>query len=281
MTSTSQDRQVSATSPWFATWFDSAHYHKLYSYRDDREASAFVDALVGQLHVRDGARVLDLGCGAGRHARQLALHGCDVTGLDLSAGSIREACRSERAHLHFARHDMREPFGVGAFDYVFNLFTSFGYFDDPSEHLAVIRNMAASLHTGGTLVLDYLNVRYAEAHLVPLETRALDDVTYRIERWSDAQAFFKRITIDDPRGEGRLEHVERVARLSRGDFEWMLAVAGLRLEAVFGDYNLEPHDALASPRMILVATRVMRTQSSIRRAAAPRPQLFEGLAHAS
>src|SRR4029077_1430393 len=99
MTSTSPDRQDSATSPWFATWFDSAHYHKLYSYRDDREASAFVDALVGQMHVRDGVRVLDLGCGAGRHARQLALHGCHVTGLDLSAGSIREACRFEQAHL--------------------------------------------------------------------------------------------------------------------------------------------------------------------------------------
>jgi SAM-dependent methyltransferase len=250
MTSTSVDRRDVATSPWFATWFDSVHYQKLYSYRDDREASAFVDALVGAMHLADGARVLDLGCGAGRHARQLAVRGFDVTGLDLSASSIQDARRFEEMHLHFARHDMREPFGVSAFEYVVNLFTSFGYFADPAEHLAVIRNIANSLRTGGRLVLDYLNVRYAEAHLVPFETKTIEGVSYRIARWSDAKAFFKRITVDDPHEVRPLEHVERVAKLSRGDFEWMFAMAGLRLDAVYGDYRLSPYDLLESPRMI-------------------------------
>jgi hypothetical protein len=154
---------------------------------------------------------------------------------------------------------MRHPFGVGAYDYVFNLFTSFGYFEDSAEHLAVIRNMADALQAGGTLVLDYLNVRYAETHLVPSETKTIDGARYQIARWSDAKAFFKRITVDDPDNVRPLEQVERVAKLSRSDFEWMFAVAGLRLEAVYGDYGLNPYDVLESPRMILIATRVVRS----------------------
>ena len=89
-------------SQWFASWFDSPHYHKLYGYRDDSEAAAFVDTLVNR-------------------------------GVDLAAGSIAEARRFERPGLRFARHDMRVPFGRQAFDVVFNFFTSFGYFDEPTE----------------------------------------------------------------------------------------------------------------------------------------------------
>src|SRR6185369_2757945 len=110
---------------WFASWFDSAHYHRLYAHRDDAEAAALVDRLIDRLQPAPGAVVLDLGCGSGRHSKHLASRGLDVVGLDLSPESIRQARRSEHAHLRFGRHDMREPFGVGRFDAVFNLFTSF------------------------------------------------------------------------------------------------------------------------------------------------------------
>src|SRR5262245_17698378 len=142
---------------WFASWFDSPHYHRLYGYRDVSEAAGFVDALVDRLHPAPHANVLDLGCGAGRHARHLASKGLDVTGLDLSAGSIAQARRFERPGLRFRRRDMRQPLGIEAYDYVFSFFTSFGYFDDQSEHLVVVSNIAHSLRSGGTLVLDYLN----------------------------------------------------------------------------------------------------------------------------
>ena len=77
--------------------------------------------------------------------------------MDLAAGSIREAKKSERPSLRFLQHDMRVPFGRDAFEYVFNFFTSCGYFEDPAEDLAVVRNIATSLRPGGRLVLDYLN----------------------------------------------------------------------------------------------------------------------------
>ena len=78
-------------SQWFATWFDSPHYHKLYGYRDDSEAARFVDALIDRLRPGPDAHLLDLGCGAGRHAKHLASKGFQVTGVDLAARSIAEA----------------------------------------------------------------------------------------------------------------------------------------------------------------------------------------------
>jgi SAM-dependent methyltransferase len=239
---------------WFASWFDSFHYHKLYANRDDAEAARFLDALIGHLEPRPGARVLDLGCGAGRHSKHLAAKGLRVTGIDLAAASIKEAKRNERAHLRFLRHDMRVPFGRDIFDYVFNFFTSFGYFEDASEHVTVVRNMARALRPGGRLVLDYLNVRHAEARLTPEEVKEIDGVVYQLTRWTDARHFFKRIVIDEGRGT-LLEYVERVAKFTLPDFERMFARHGLAIEEVHGDYRLNGYDALTSPRLILVARK--------------------------
>ena len=61
---------VISGAPWFASWFDSVHYHKLYANRDAAEAAAFVDALLARLAPLRGSRMLDLGCGTGRHARR-------------------------------------------------------------------------------------------------------------------------------------------------------------------------------------------------------------------
>jgi len=244
-----------AEAQWFASWFDSHYYHKLYAHRNDGEAAGFIDALVGHLQPEEHAGILDLGCGAGRHAKYLASKGFCVTGIDLAAASIREAKRSERPGLRFARHDMRVPFGRQAFDYVFNMFTSFGYFDEPSEHLAVVRNIASALKPGGRLVLDYLNIHYAEARLMPEEAREIDGVTYRVTRWTDAGHFFKRIAIEDERAAQRIEHVERVAKFTLRDFGRMFACHGLAIEAVYGDYRLHPYCDRTSPRLILVARK--------------------------
>ena len=117
------------SAEWFASWFDSPHYHQLYAHRDEAEAARFVDALVARVRRREGARALDLGCGARRHAWRPASKGFMVTGIDLSANSIAEAKKTERPYLRFRRQDMRVPFGNRRFDYVFNLFTSFGQRD--------------------------------------------------------------------------------------------------------------------------------------------------------
>lgn len=250
--------QTSAKPEWFASWFDSEHYHRLYAHRDDREAGPFIDRLIARLRPAAGAAVIDLGCGSGRHVRSLASHGLRVTGLDLSAQSLALAWRRadpRASFLRFIRQDMRRPFGDKAFDYVFSLFTSFGYFENPADHLKVVRNMAASLRAGGGLVLDYLNVRPAEQRLTREEVIERDGVVYRLTRWSDAGAIYKRIAIDDPRLPTPLEYVERVAKLTLEDFRFLFGLNGLRLDEVYGDYQLAPFAADSSPRLILLARR--------------------------
>ena len=244
-----------AKPEWFASWFDSAHYHRLYSHRDQAEARAFVDRLIDRLEPARGASMLDLGCGSGRHARSLAACGFRVTGLDLSAGSLARARSSRGPHVRYVEQDMRQPFGRNAFDLVFSLFTSFGYFEDPADHSAVIGNIAAALTRGGTLVLDYLNARHAETRLIPIEEVSRGDFAYQLTRWSTDQAFFKRIEIHDSTLPAPLEYVERVAKLTLGDFERLFDQHGIAIEQVYGDYALSPFDAMESPRLILVAAK--------------------------
>src|SRR5262249_15615646 len=108
------EQSEQSASEWFATWFDSAHYQQLYAHRDDREARGFVDRLVGRLGSAAGASILDLGCGNGRHALQLASRGYRVTGLDLSSASLAIAAARADYPVRWSRRDMRRPFGEAA-----------------------------------------------------------------------------------------------------------------------------------------------------------------------
>nr|MCU0349019.1 methyltransferase domain-containing protein [Saprospiraceae bacterium] len=116
-------------SDWFKNWFNSPYYHLLYKNRDEQEAKNFIDRLLTELRPLDGATVLDLACGKGRYSRYLASKQYKVTGLDIAEESIRFAQQFENEHLSFFQHDMRLPYRINYFDYIFNFFTSFGYFE--------------------------------------------------------------------------------------------------------------------------------------------------------
>ncbi|AXB48148.1 class I SAM-dependent methyltransferase [Amycolatopsis albispora] len=106
-----------------------------------------------------GSRVLDLCCGPAIHLVPLAQRGDRVTGVDLSEVMLaraREACDEAGVEVRLVRADMREFTEERGFDVVLNLYTSFGYFDDPADNLRVLRNARASLDRGGSLLVDVL-----------------------------------------------------------------------------------------------------------------------------
>lgn len=240
---------------WYKDWFNSPYYHKLYFERDEQEAASFIRQLVNRLQPPAGSYMLDLACGKGRHSKTLASLGYQVTGIDISPDSIAYAKQFEKENLEFFVHDMRLPFRANYFDYVFNFFTSFGYFKTRREHDAAVRMIAESLKPGGKVVIDFLNVHYAEEHLLHQETRTVGDTVYSIQRWDDEHHFYKKITVTDPSLQPSISYTEKVAKFSFGDFTDMFSFQGLQVQDAYGDYQFNAYDTRKTPRLIIIAAK--------------------------
>jgi len=237
---------------WFEEWFDSPYYHILYRHRDDNEARYFIDNLLAHLDLPKGSRVLDLACGRGRHSVYLNRKGYDVTGLDLSPANIRYARQFENPTLRFDVHDMREVYSKKAYDCIFNLFTSFGYFGEMEENTRVICSMAEMLLPGGRVVLDYLNAASLVVEETPVESR-IGDVEFRFRKKREKDFILKYITVLHNGEEFR--YMERVRIFSPEDFREMFRTAGLHIETIAGDYDLRTFDPAVSERMIILAKK--------------------------
>lgn len=236
---------------WFVDWFNSPYYDILYRHRSEEEARQFLSTLLGFLKPEKGSRMLDLACGNGRYSRYLAEMGYDVTGVDISDSKIEEARKSELEFLSFYRHDMRKPFRYNYFDYVFNFFTSFGYFQTDKEHIQTIRAARESLKHGGTFLIDYLNSPKVLKNLVGEEERELDGIRFKIFRYPEDGYIVKRIKLLHRNRE--LEFSERVRAFSKEDLQSMIDSCGFKTEQIFGDYKLNGYSAENSDRLILVA----------------------------
>lgn len=249
MPDTSKSNARPAADNWFASWFDTPYYHILYKDRDYAEGQVFIDTITRYLNLEPGAKVLDLACGKGRHSIYLNRLGYDVTGADLSPNSIAAASAHENESLHFVRHDMREPFPP-RFDAVFNLFTSFGYFENEEDNLTTLSAIRDSLNETGLAVLDFMNVEHVTAHLVPEETKTVDGIDFHIRKEYDGTHIFKEIRFH---AEGHAwEFTEKVRALSLSDFERLMDQAGIFLLDVFGDYRLRKYHKTDSPRLIMI-----------------------------
>lgn len=241
--------QKEATQNWYTSWFDSPYYHILYKDRDYKEAEAFMKRLTSFLQLIPGDTVLDLACGKGRHSISLSTMGFHVTGVDLSESSIAYAKKFETPTLHFEVHDMCLPY-PGTFKAVFNLFTSFGYFEKEEDNLRTLKAIKQELNTNGRGVIDFMNVYHVSNHLVPMETKTINDITFSIERCVKDGHVLKTISFDDQGHSYRF--IERVKALSPNDFNRYFKEAGLTLLHCFGDYMLAPYDQETSERLILI-----------------------------
>jgi cyclopropane fatty-acyl-phospholipid synthase-like methyltransferase len=245
-----------AAKEWYKEWFNSAFYHKLYFERDEKEAQRFILKLLDHFKPSPDSRLLDIACGRGRHSKFLAAQGFDVTGIDISADSIRYARQFETENLHFYQHDMRLPAWINYFNYAFNFFTSFGYFATRREHDDAINTISKSLKPSGTVLFDFLNVHYVEERLVHNEIKHIGNTRYEIHRWMDENHFYKKIIVTDPALDYPAEYIEKVAKLSLGDFTDMLSFQHIQVTEVFGDYELGSYDVRKTPRMIVVGKKI-------------------------
>jgi hypothetical protein len=175
--------------------------------------------------------------------------GFDVTGADLSENSISEAKKSETATLHFMNHDMREPFET-KFDAIFNLFTSFGYFENDDDNLTTLKAMKESISEYGFAVIDFMNATQVINNLVAEEVKIVDEITFHIKRNLVDNHIIKEIDFED---NGQKFHfTEKVKALTLQDFETMMEEAGIFLLDIFGDYKLHKFHKTESERLIMI-----------------------------
>ena len=237
------------TENWFKTWFDTKYYHILYKHRDNEEANLFIGKLVHYLKLSRGLKVADICCGKGRHSLELSKYGLMVWGMDLSPNSIESANSMSNELTSFDVHDMRNPFPQKDFDTIFNLFTSFGYFEDVLEDKKCLENIFSSLKSGGTFIQDYIHAAYFTKDLPLSEEKLIDHVSFGISKYIQAGFIVKEIQVKD----GDYEEIfyERVKIYSPEELVSLHEQAGFQVENVFGDYHLSAFSASESQRIII------------------------------
>jgi SAM-dependent methyltransferase len=146
------------TRPWWEDLFNDDFIRTMAKVSDAdiaREAN-FIEESLG---CEAGATILDLACGTGRHAVELASRGYQVVGFDLSLSMLARAsdeAQERDQKINFVQGDMREMTFEETFDGVFSWNTSFGFFDE-EKNAAVIAKVHRALKKGGQFLLDVVN----------------------------------------------------------------------------------------------------------------------------
>jgi SAM-dependent methyltransferase len=151
--------------------------------RKQADLAPALDFLSSHAGLQPGARLLDLCCGPGWYSIELARLGFEVVGIDVNPEYIRLARQlsdQKGTDVEFLVGDMREIPFVGRFDLVINIGTSFGFFADDTEDYRVVEQVARSLRSGGSFVLEMANRDYLLKHFVRRDWKRLEDGSVRL-----------------------------------------------------------------------------------------------------
>lgn len=154
-------RRKRRAKQWFEEIFDDDYLRTL-PFLTPRQTEREAQFIHESLQLPAGAAILDLACGYGRHAMELAAKSYKVTGLDLSLPLLiraADAARRVGVNVNFIHGDMREMTFEDEFDAACCMFTSFGYFDDDTNR-KVAANLARAIKPGGKLLIEVVNRDY-------------------------------------------------------------------------------------------------------------------------
>ena len=242
---------------WFKEWFNTPYYHILYKDRDFVEAENFIRNLTQDLQLSKDAKIIDLACGKGRHSVFLQQLGYEVLGVDLSEESIEhnkqfETSADETPKLTFKVHDMRNELYPNVssekVNAVFNLFTSFGYFDDDEDDRKVFSSVKNVLQNDGIFVLDFLNEKFVKNTLVDETTVTKDGIDFLIKKRIEEKHIIKDIFFED-KGES-FHYFEKVKLHTLEEIKNIAESFGFEAVKIWGNYQLEDFERETSPRCI-------------------------------
>jgi SAM-dependent methyltransferase len=231
---------------WYDSFFRSAEWLAIAQTADDEERTRTqVDFVVEWLGLGPDARVLDLACGHGRHAVELARRGLRVTGLDISEPSLaiaRERAAAQSVELELVAGDMRELPWRDEFDAVLNMWTAFGYFADEADDARVLAAVRRALRPGGSLLLDTLNVFWLARGWQAHGWQELDDGRLMIEdRAYDHLAGRSTAAWTVVASDGsRTEHRHSLRAYTLPELRVLLEAAGLHVVDTWGGWDGQP-----------------------------------------
>lgn len=241
---------------WFEEWFDSPLYEKLYVNRDEKEADRLVQLLEKSLPLQECSKILDLGCGRGRHSINLNKRGYKVTGIDLSEQAIAKARQKAEdmglENIRFEVRDMRNPLPE-TFDAVVNLFTTFGYFKSDEENASVLDSVTEMLEPGGIFVLDYLNAPKVRETYRPSDEGEFQGIQYDIRRYISNNSIIKEIEFSGDQVGGSKKYAERVKLYDLPWFKEEMAKRKLEIDQVYGNYEGDDYDPEQSSRLLIIS----------------------------
>ncbi len=244
-------------------WHEDDHFWQtwapaLFPRRRIEATAGEVDSLLALAAPAPGARIVDLGCGPGRHSLELARRGFSVTGVDRTQSYLdraRETAAAEGLALALVREDMRSFLRPRAFDLAINLWSSFGYFEDPLDDLRVARNLCESLEGGGALVLDMMGKEvlarnFQERSWSEEEEGALHLEERRVHAGGDRiESRWIRIA------GGQRHEATLILRLYSGaELASLLSEAGFSEVSLFGGLDGSAYDA-AAKRLVALARK--------------------------
>lgn len=241
---------------WFEEWFESEEYLTVYKHRNNEEAEILISFILGKVNLSGEAKVLDLGCGAGRHALILAKMGFQVTGVDQSAKllSVAESeAKKNGLQAKFIKDDIRTvPFSE-KFNLILNVFTSFGYFESDEDNFALFTNVEKLLSEDGVFVFDFLNAEYVKRNLIPFSKDVIDDMVIEQSRKIEGNNVVKDIVLF--KNGNRKNYRESVRLYSKKELMNALDKNNLSAEKIFGNYTGEAFDEKSSSRLILLCKK--------------------------
>ena len=247
-------------SKWYVDFFREGFYHRSWApverlQRAERE----VDFIVEALGLQAGASVLDLCCGEGRHAVELARRGYRMSGLDLSALHLRlarQAAKEASVGVRWHRADMRDIPWEGEFEAVINIFTSFGYLESDEEDFKVLMGVARALKPGGRFLLDTINREMLVRHWQTHDWREAADGTLVLEdRELDFLAGRQRNRVLNIHPDGTRREREIDLRMyTLKELADMLSRADLMVRRTWGGFDGREY-GLDSRRMIVLSEK--------------------------
>lgn len=251
--------QSSHERPWYESFFGKDYLEMYEPLLPVARTTAEVNGIIALLDLAPGARMLDVACGHGRHSIELAKRGYDVTGYDLSPVFLDRAradAVAQGATVRWVHGDMRDLSFEGEFDAAINVFTAFGYFEDPEDDVRTLRRILASLRPGGRFLLETLHRDALSARFQPREFERTSGggIVLRERRWDLARDVIdERLTLIRPDGT-RTEYATSVRMRSLDEFIRLARSAGFEPERWHGGLDGRPLN-LDSHRLVLVSRR--------------------------